>query len=199
MIVAFVLFLERVHAVHQPHGAGVFRVRKHIFYPGVAGAANVDEHIRLVYRARVGRRGFIAVRVHAGTDEQRQPIFSAGYLPRPDRNRENPWRQCLFPSLPLRPRNRTRAGRAPTKAKSICAWHLSFQSEFQIQFHSIFVFSILSSYDSSHARSRKTMRLPALRLHPAKGRRETHNLHFPVAQRSIFVQITLCPMNRRVL
>ena len=82
MIVAFVLFLERVHAVHQPHGAGVFRVRKHIFYPGVAGAANVDEHIRLVYRARVGRRGFIAVRVHAGTDEQRQPIFSAGYLPR---------------------------------------------------------------------------------------------------------------------
>ena len=162
--VALMRLLDRLYAVHQSQRRRAIRLGEHFLHPGVACPADVENNVRLVHRARVGGRRFVAVRVHAGADEQRQPFLAAKHLPRQvvtGKIRGHHARPCLrrFSG------GAAAQGQAQRQNQSEKFAHrISFQSEFQIQFHSISsiaIFPILSSYDSQHARNRPSRPVPA--------------------------------------
>ena len=76
-----VRFFEGLHAVHHAHSGDARRVGKHVLHPGVARAANIQEHVRLVDGLGVRGRGFIGVGVHARADQQREVFLAAQRLP----------------------------------------------------------------------------------------------------------------------
>ena len=81
MAVFRVFLLKGLHAVHQAHGGDVRRVQEHVLHPGVARAANIQEHVRLVDGLGVRGCGLIGVGVHARADQQREVFLAAQRLP----------------------------------------------------------------------------------------------------------------------